>query len=96
MFINYCEREDLHMYKCNSRRLQELIEQFSQFGATENGGVTRLSLSNEDVLARNYFCECCKALGMAIQVDDMGNIYATLPGKKKCATHCHGLPSRFS
>ncbi|WP_418301190.1 Zn-dependent hydrolase [Lysinibacillus fusiformis] len=70
------------MYKCNSRRLQELIEQFSQFGATENGGVTRLSLSNEDVLARNYFCECCKALGMDIHVDDMGNIYATLAGKK--------------
>ncbi|MGE7952729.1 Zn-dependent hydrolase [Lysinibacillus xylanilyticus] len=70
------------MYKCNSRRLQELIEQFSQFGATENGGVTRLSLSNEDVLARNYFCECCEELGMDIKVDDMGNIYAILPGKK--------------
>ncbi|KEK10049.1 allantoate amidohydrolase [Lysinibacillus sphaericus] len=70
------------MYKCNSRRLQELIEQFSQFGATENGGVTRLSLSDEDVLARNYFCECCEALGMDIHVDDMGNIYATLAGKK--------------
>ncbi len=70
------------MYKCNSRRLQELIELFSQFGATDNGGVTRLSLSDEDVLARNYFCECCKTLGMDIQVDDMGNIYATLPGKK--------------
>ncbi len=82
MFNNYCEREDLHMYKCNSRRLQELIEQFSQFGATENGGVTRLSLSDEDVLARNYFCECCEALGMDIDVDDMGNIYATLAGKK--------------
>ncbi len=82
MFNNYCEREDLHMYKCNSRRLRELIEQFSQFGATENGGVTRLSLSDEDVLARNYFCECCEALGMDIHVDDMGNIYATLAGKK--------------
>ncbi|MED4077224.1 Zn-dependent hydrolase [Lysinibacillus fusiformis] len=70
------------MYKCNSRRLRELIEQFSQFGATENGGVTRLSLSDEDVLARNYFCECCEALGMDIHVDDMGNIYATLAGKK--------------
>jgi len=62
--------------------LEELIEQFSQFGATENGGVTRLSLSDEDVLARNYFCECCEALGMDIHVDDMGNIYATLAGKK--------------
>lgn len=72
------------MYKCNRNRLQGLIEQFSQFGATANGGVTRLSLSNEDVFARDYFCELCKELGMAIHVDDMANIYAILPGKKKC------------
>ncbi|MEG0472708.1 MAG: Zn-dependent hydrolase [Solibacillus sp.] len=70
------------MYKCNSSRLQESLEQFSQFGATANGGVTRLTLSQEDVLARDYFCECCKALGMDIVVDDMANIYAILPGKK--------------
>ncbi|KOS69094.1 allantoate amidohydrolase [Lysinibacillus contaminans] len=70
------------MYKCNSSRLQESIEQFSQFGATVNGGVTRLSLSKEDLLARDYFCECCKALGMEIVIDDMANIYAILPGKK--------------
>lgn len=70
------------MYKCNSSRLQESLEQFSQFGATANGGVTRLALSKEDVLARDYFCECCKALGMEIVIDDMANIYAILPGKK--------------
>lgn len=70
------------MYKCNSRRLQDSIDQFSQFGATINGGVTRLSLSDEDILARNYFCQCCEELGMEIKVDDMANIYATLPGKK--------------
>ncbi|WP_186670945.1 Zn-dependent hydrolase [Sporosarcina sp. BP05] len=72
------------MYKCNSNRLQGLIEQFSQFGATANGGVTRLSLSKEDVFARDYFCELCIELGMDIQVDDMANIYAILPGKKDC------------
>ncbi|CAM5207019.1 Zn-dependent hydrolase OS=Lysinibacillus sphaericus OX=1421 GN=LS41612_15375 PE=3 SV=1 [Lysinibacillus sphaericus] len=71
------------MYKCNSRRLQDSIEQFSQFGATLNGGVTRLSLSKEDILARNYFCKCCEELGMEIKVDDMANIYAILPGKKE-------------
>lgn len=70
------------MYKCNSRRLQESIEQFSQFGATPKGGVTRLSLSNEDLLARDYFCKCCEELGMKITIDDMANIYAILPGKK--------------
>jgi len=72
------------MYKCNSSRLRDLIWQFSQFGATANGGVTRLSLSKEDILARDYFCEICKELGMDIRVDDMANIYAILPGKKVC------------
>ncbi|WP_391116232.1 Zn-dependent hydrolase [Psychrobacillus sp. L3] len=72
------------MFKSNRSRLQELIERFSQFGATVNGGVTRLSLSKEDVLGRDYFCEICKGLGMDIQIDDMANIYATLPGKKDC------------
>ena len=69
------------MYKCNESRLKGSIDTFSRIGATENGGVTRLALSAEDLLARDYFCECCKQLGMEITVDDMANIYATLPGK---------------
>lgn len=72
------------MYTCNRSRLQSLVERFSQFGATANGGVTRLSLSKEDILARDYFREICKELGMDIKTDDMGNVYATLPGKKDC------------
>ena len=70
------------MYKCNQARLQQTIEHFSQFGATDNGGVTRLSLSKEDILARDYFKECCEALGMEVKIDDMANMYAMLPGKK--------------
>lgn len=54
---------------------------FSRFGATKNGGVTRLSLSAEDVQARDYFYECCRDLGLEIRVDDLANMYATLPGK---------------
>ncbi len=69
------------MYKCNEARLKRSIAKFSGFGATEKGGVTRLALSQEDLEARSFFIECCKELGMAIRVDDMANIYATLPGK---------------
>lgn len=72
------------MYACNRSRLQALVERFSQFGATANGGVTRLSLSKEDILARDCFIEICKELGMDSKTDDMGNVYATLPGKKDC------------
>ncbi|MGM9927470.1 MAG: Zn-dependent hydrolase [Bacillus sp. (in: firmicutes)] len=64
----------------NGERLKATLEQFADFGRTEKNGVTRLSLSEEDRLVRNYFCVCCKELGMSIKVDDMGNIYATLAG----------------
>ena len=69
------------MYTCNAERLKQSLEQFSRFGATDNNGVTRLSLSEEDVAARDFLKECCDELGMEWKVDDMGNCYATLPGK---------------
>lgn len=71
------------MKVCNAERLRETITTFAQFGKTENNGVTRLSLSKEDLTARKYFIKSCEELGMTIQIDDMANIYATLPGKKE-------------
>jgi N-carbamoyl-L-amino-acid hydrolase len=70
------------MISCNKDRLRETLETFSRFGATKNRGVTRLSLSKEDIAARNYFCDCCQELGMDVYYDDMGNIYSVLPGKR--------------
>jgi N-carbamoyl-L-amino-acid hydrolase len=64
----------------NGERLRATIESFADFGRTDNNGVTRLALSEQDVLVRNYFRSCCEELGMSVQVDDMGNMYATLPG----------------
>ena len=66
----------------NEERLKETMETFADFGRTEKNGVTRLSLSQEDRLARDYFISCCEELGMSIEIDDMGNIYATLAGMK--------------
>ncbi|MFJ7684420.1 Zn-dependent hydrolase [Peribacillus butanolivorans] len=64
----------------NGERLSKTLEKFADFGRTVNNGVTRLSLTEEDRLVRDYFCSCCKELGMTIKVDDLGNIYATLAG----------------
>lgn len=68
--------------RVNGTRLKETLDQFATFGLTPNDGVTRLALSEEDLLARDYFCSCCKELGMLVTVDDMGNIYALLKGKE--------------
>ncbi|MFZ7942397.1 Zn-dependent hydrolase [Neobacillus sp. 19] len=70
------------MKKCNANRLEKLIDLFSLFGKTENNGVTRLSLSAEDLAARKKFQTLCEEIGMTVTCDDMGNMYATLPGKK--------------
>lgn len=64
----------------SSDRLKTTLDQFANFGRNDNNGVTRLALSEEDRLARDYFCSCCKELGMAVEIDDLGNIYATLAG----------------
>nr|WP_160719409.1 Zn-dependent hydrolase [Bacillus sp. USDA818B3_A] len=64
----------------SSERLQSTLEQFANIGRTENNGVTRLALSEEDRLAREYYISCCKDLGMSVEIDDMGNIYARLAG----------------
>lgn len=70
------------LHICNEKRLQSMIEQFSEFGRTENHGVTRLALSAEDILARKKLQELCESLDLQVVTDDMGNMYATLPGKK--------------
>ncbi|GIN20865.1 MAG TPA: Zn-dependent hydrolase [Bacillus bacterium] len=64
----------------NGERLKDTIEEFADFGRTEKNGVTRLALSDVDVKARRHFQSLCEQLGMSVVWDDMGNMYAKLPG----------------
>ncbi|MCQ2010435.1 Zn-dependent hydrolase [Sporolactobacillus sp. STSJ-5] len=66
----------------NAERLKETIERFADFGRTDHNGVTRLSLSKEDIKARTYLISCCEELGMTVKVDDVANIYATMEGNE--------------
>lgn len=68
------------MLRINEERLMQTIDEFAQFGKTENNGVTRLALSEADIKARKHFCSVCNKLGMDVVWDDMGNMYATLKG----------------
>ncbi|KPU45220.1 allantoate amidohydrolase [Oxobacter pfennigii] len=71
------------MLTCNKERLEDKIKTFSKFGDTGKGGITRLSLSPAAIDARKEFCRRCQALGMDIKIDDMANIYATIPGEEE-------------
>ena len=75
------------MFVSDKKRLEEKIKDFSTFGATENGGITRFALSEACIAARDYFVKRMKAAGATIKTDDMAHVYATIPGSEP------GLPA---
>ena len=85
------------MYLCNKERMEDKIKTFSTFGDAGHGGITRYSLSPEAIQARNEFIRRMRAIGAEIEVDDVGDIYATLPGSDPdakrivMASHCDSV-----
>ncbi|WP_432663590.1 Zn-dependent hydrolase [Wukongibacter baidiensis] len=68
------------MYYCDLERMEDKIKTFATYGDTGNGGITRYSLSPEANQAREEFTKRMKAIGAEITMDDMANMYATIPG----------------
>ena len=66
----------------DSARLQATLDRFSsaEVGGTEAGGVSRPAASDFDKLARDGFRESAENLGLAVRVDDIGNMYARRSG----------------
>lgn len=85
------------MYKCSLERMTDKIKTFSTYGDAGHGGITRYSLSPEAIQARNEFIKRMEAIGAIIEVDDVANIYATLPGTDPdakrivMASHCDSV-----
>lgn len=85
------------MYTCSNERMRDKIKTMSQFGDTGNGGITRYTLSSEDLMARGEFVKRMKAIGAQLQTDDMGNLYAKIQGSEPelpsivMASHCDSV-----
>jgi N-carbamoyl-L-amino-acid hydrolase len=61
-------------------RMEDKIKTFAAYGDAGHGGITRYSLSKENIQAREEFTRRMKAIGAEITVDDMANMYATIKG----------------
>jgi len=81
MVLKGPEQMDLKGLRINSKRLRNSLEEMATIGATPNGGVQRLALSDEDKGARDLFVKWLKELDMGITIDDMGNIFGNRPGR---------------
>ncbi|ASN06231.1 M20 family metallo-hydrolase [Virgibacillus necropolis] len=70
------------LYRINRRRLLETINVSSSIGASENGGLSRLALSEEDKTMRDIFVEWLHQEKLDVRIDDFGNIYGRRKGKR--------------
>jgi beta-ureidopropionase / N-carbamoyl-L-amino-acid hydrolase len=67
----------------NPQRLWDSLMDTAKFGGTPKGGIKRLTVSDEDKLVRDWFKAQCEKLGCTVEVDEVGNMFATRPGKRK-------------
>lgn len=81
------------MYTCSLERMKDKIKTFSAFGDAGHGGITRYSLSEAAIMARNEFKKRMENIGAKIETDDLGDMYATLegsdPGAKRIVMGSH-------
>ncbi len=82
----------------NGDRLWQTIMEMAVFGATEKGGCARLTLTDLDKQARDLFVSWCRDADCDIDIDQMGNIFATRPGLEDvepvmCGSHLDTQPT---
>ena len=70
------------MLKINANRLWQSLMDLAQIGATDKGGVRRLTLTDADRRGRDQFVAWCKAAGLSIEVDGIGNIFGRRAGSE--------------
>lgn len=63
-------------------RLWDSLMKTAEIGGTSDGGIARLTLSDDDRRVRDWLAGECAALGMSLIVDEVGNMFATRPGRR--------------
>ena len=66
----------------NPQRLWDSLIETAAFGGTPKGGIKRLTVSDEDKRVRDWFKAECEKLGCTVVVDEVGNMFATRPGRR--------------
>ena len=67
----------------DGQRLWDSLMETARIGATQKGGICRLTVTDLDRQVRDWFAEKCKALGCSVTVDEVGNMFALRPGRRQ-------------
>lgn len=68
--------------RVNGTRLWQRLLDFAQYGATGNGGVCRLALSEEEKQARRALVAWAGEFGLRPSVDPVANLFLTFEGRE--------------
>ena len=68
------------MLRIDADRLWQSLMDLARIGATEKGGVRRLTLTEADRQGRDRFVGWCREAGLTVQIDAIGNIFARREG----------------
>ncbi len=69
----------------SDRHLFANLDALAQIGAIEGGGCARLALTDQDKAGRDLVVSWMKELGLAVQVDAIGNVVGVRAGREKLA-----------
>jgi N-carbamoyl-L-amino-acid hydrolase len=65
----------------DKKRLEQSIEELGRIGQTPRGGLTRVALTDEDKRGRDWMVARMREAGLAVTVDQMGNIFGQRAGE---------------
>ena len=66
--------------RINRKRLEESMEALGRIGATAKGGLNRVALTDDDRRGRDLLVGWMREAGLAVTVDQMGNIFGQRAG----------------
>lgn len=69
--------------KIDAKRLESTIQELGAIGATPRGGLTRVTLTDEDRRGRDLMMQWMRAAGLEVTVDRMGNIFGQRAGTER-------------
>lgn len=69
----------------DAERLWETLTETAAIGGTPDGGIARLTLSDDDRRVRDWLRSQVEALGCTLTVDAVGNMFALRPGRNPTA-----------
>lgn len=72
---------EVEYLKINSARIHKRIEALAKIGKTSDGGSRRIALTDDEISGRKLVISWMKDTGLDVQIDQVGNIFATLKGQ---------------